>query len=387
MLLGAGLIAIMGHRLGVSYRTPLTCCVTDGGTGGGLGMARWAQRMGIRVEPLAGPLWDAAAQFDSPNGNCLLTAGNGPWSVAEEEFTRVRWTSLRDWLARGNSLIVMTSAPESLPEPLRHDELDPFLESVAGLESPGSTVDTGGNQVEVRVTTGTSLRVAADGARMKARSTSPSAREHLARVEELAGDARGGVFFRIPIETGAIYLLLDDRAWTNAGLDNGGNARALSNTLEHAVQGGVLGVDEYRHGHGRADSFLSYFFRLPGARVVVWLAAAWAALYWYGRNVRFRPVEEYRPIERRTALEYIEAVAQLHERARAAPLVVEAVAGRLRSIAGPRPEWPDSAREQLNRADQYVALGNREKTPGLGMELATQLIQTRKERYGFRTVS
>ena len=141
-------------------------------------------------------------------------------------------------------------------------------------------------------------------------------------------------------------------SWTNTrgrtpGLDQGGNARVLAEIVGREIRGGALAIDEYRHGHGRTESFLTYLLNLPGSSAIMWLAAIWALLYFYGRNVRLKPVEAYEERERRTAQEYINAVAQLYERARAAPLVVEAVARRLRQISRTSAEHPASVEALL----------------------------------------
>ena len=136
----------------------------------------------------------------------------------------------------------------------------------------------------------------------------------------------------------------------------------LAEILGREIRGGVLAFDEYRHGHGRAESFLTYLLNLPGSSAFMWLAAIWALLYFYGRNVRLKPVEAYVERERRTAQEYIDAVAQLYERARAAPLVVEAVARRLRQLSRSAAERPPAVDALLRSAEDYVKAGG---APGL----------------------
>jgi hypothetical protein len=117
------------------------------------------------------------------------------------------------------------------------------------------------------------------------------------------------------------------------------------------LKGGSLVIDEQRHGHGRAESFLTFLLTLPGASAFLWLALAWALLFYYARNVRLRPVERYAEQERRTAQEYINALAQLHERARAAPLAVEAVAARLRQLTRSSFEHEAAVESLLREAD------------------------------------
>jgi hypothetical protein len=182
-------------------------------------------------------------------------------------------------------------------------------------------------------------------------------------------------------------VLLDEFAWTNSGLDQGDNARVLADILGRELKGGVLALDEYRHGHGRAESFLVYLMHLPGSRALFWLGLIWCGLYYYGQNVRLKPQEPYVERERRTAQEYIDAVAQLYERARAAPLVVEAVARRLRQISRSSAECPPAVGALIESAQDYAKREERPATPSAAMDLVKKLIQLRKSIYGTRAAS
>jgi hypothetical protein len=162
----------------------------------------------------------------------------------------------------------------------------------------------------------------------------------------------------------------------------------LAELLGREIRGGAFVLDEHRHGHGRVESFLTYFSNMPGSTAVMWLGGIWALLYFYGRNVRKKPVEAYVERQRRTAQEYIDAVAQLYERARAAPLVVEAVARRLRQVARSSAERPASVDSALlRRADVYTQSAERPASPTAAIHLVRELIQLRKRIYGTRTIS
>jgi hypothetical protein len=189
------------------------------------------------------------------------------------------------------------------------------------------------------------------------------------------------------MRSGAIYVLLDEFAWTNGGFDQGDNARVLAEILGREVRGGVLAFDEYRHGHGRSESFLVFLMNLPGSSATFWLGVTWLLLYYYGRNVRLKPVEAYVQHERRTAQEYIDAVAQLYERARAAPLVVEAVARRLRQLSRSAAQSPPAVDALLEAAQDYVKKEDRPAAPREAINLVEQLIQIRKKIYGTRAAS
>jgi hypothetical protein len=401
--LGVVILVSLGNQLRVSYQTSLTGCARDHGTGGAAGLYRWATRIGIPVRLLEVPVWEASHSLGESTGNCLLTMGNGSWSSTGDELKPASWQSVRNWLARGNTLIVVTSALGSLPVELQQG-LFPSTLTESGTEpaskfghaSVGSRPET----TEARLKNGEKLTVELNGPRGSfastraaapgASGTSPSKSPRVNDPEptQLAGDLRGGVLFRIPVGQGSVYLLLDEFAWTNAGLDQGDNARVLAEVLDREISGGgVLEFDEYRHGHGRTESFLTFLLNLPGSSAFLQLAAIWAILYVYARNIRLKPTESYVERERRTAQEYIDAVAQLYERARAVPLVVEAVARRLRQLSRSSAETPASVERLLQRAEETIKGGERPSSPVAATQLVNSMIQLRKKIYGNRTVS
>src|SRR3954452_17561916 len=114
-------LAYFGSRLQVSYRTSLTGCAREHGTGDAGGLFLWAGRIGIPVRLLEIPLWEASESLRGSSGNCILTMGNGPWSPSAKELEPAHWQITRGWLALGNTLILVTSRPRSLPPALRRD--------------------------------------------------------------------------------------------------------------------------------------------------------------------------------------------------------------------------------------------------------------------------
>ncbi len=344
-----------------------------------------------------------------PVGNCIMTMGDHSWSPTTDELEPDAWKSTRGWVSRGNTLIVVTTAPAALPRSLRQDLIPSTIHEVPAETTSladssaavmgGKSVDNQPITTQAPLATGEILTVNSTGPRWIVESSRP-ARPPASTAErppgtpdtdpahwQLAADPRGGVLFRIPVGQGSVYLLLDDFAWTNTGLDQPDNARVLADLLNREIRGGVLAIDEYRHGHGRAESFLTYLLSLPGSSAVMWLALIWAFLFFYGRNIRLRPVEAYVQTERRTAQESIDAVAQLYERARAAPLVVEAVARRLRQLSRSWSEHPAAVEKLLQSADDYSGSAERPATPVTGIRLVQQLVEIRKKIYGSRTIS
>ncbi|NOX53892.1 MAG: hypothetical protein GXP27_05530, partial [Planctomycetes bacterium] len=195
------------------------------------------------------------------------------------------------------------------------------------------------------------------------------------------GDEKGIVFLCLKRGRGHVLVLLDDFAWVNVGLDRGDNAAVFASVLRECAANKLVVVDEYRHGHGRADSFLAFALSLPGAASFLSIATLWAVLCLWASNWRFGPPEPYELPERRTAMEYIESVADLYRRAQAAPLAVAAVAGRLRLLSRQRGQGDDVA-ERLAEAEQYVQQGERPSQPTAACKLVRELIRLRKERYG-----
>ena len=68
LALGVITLVLLESRLRVSYRTPLSGCAHDNGTGGGAGVYRWAERIGIPVRLLDAPISEASRSLPSPRG-------------------------------------------------------------------------------------------------------------------------------------------------------------------------------------------------------------------------------------------------------------------------------------------------------------------------------
>jgi hypothetical protein len=327
--------------------------------------------------------------------------GNADWGPPGHELTDDHWSAIHQWLAAGNTLIIVTASPWTLPAAVNQDIPRSLLgkqpTGVAPLVPWSSSVKTDKEKEQIQAWDLGRLSVAKEGPRGEApnerlwermpdgRPRTPAELE--AARWQWAADERGVVLYHIPINRGAIYLLLDDTAWTNAGLDQGENAKVLAGILRTALRGGVLAIDEYRHGHGRAESFLTFLVNLPGARSVLWLGLLWGLFYFVSRNYRLEPLRPFERVERRTAREYIDAVAQMHERARAAPLAVEAVARRFRHLQRGSAAPGSAAERLLARAEEYVSGESRPARPTQSMKLVNELIRLRKQLYGSRTIS
>jgi hypothetical protein len=333
-------------------------------------------QIGYQVTALDQPAWQAVATLPS-EGGCIITAGNDRWTPPNPYEAQEAWDQLETWLARGNTLIVITTKDRGVPQLLRTNmitaadfdvELDLFgSDKVKPIE--GEQLSERTSRVE---TLWGELTVRRGGFRWSG------------ELGELRywSDDEGPVLIEQPIGRGSLLLLLDDFAWTNAGLDCGENAAVLVRLLAGKAPARLVAVDEYRHGHGQAESFVTFALSLPGAGSFALIAVATGLLWLWSANVRFGPPEPYEQGERRTAAEYIDAVAELYRRARAAPLAVEAVAERVRTVAHQRGHLSAELSATLNEAEQYVAKAERPVQPAVACRLVGELIRLRKLQYG-----
>jgi len=377
-----GILVFLGGRLSVSYLTPLTGCAHDDGTGGASSLYRLARRLNLPVVLLDRPSWEAEKTLPAATGNVLISMGENAWSPRgnTEKGDSDHWPAVRAWIEQGNTLLVATTEPESIPSALMGGAAFAVLpgsqKNASNTRDQPVIVDQR-NPVETINLRGASLTVVEDGRRAKLSS----------EAETLAQDERGGVLFRIPAGRGAIVVLLDDHAWANSGLDLGSNAPILIELVRSGLEpGGVLAFDEYRHGHGRSESFLSFLLGVPGVPAGLAITTLWALAFVYGRNVRLRPAVPLVAQPRRTGQDAIDAQAQIYERARAATLVVQAVALRLRQLARSSAQTPQAVVDVLEKADSYVQTGERPAKPAEAKHLVQQILQTRKDFYGNRTV-
>jgi hypothetical protein len=366
-LLGLALLAVLALVLGQlqqPYRTSFNGSAHDSGTGGGQALWRWTRLMGWPVT-VAGAALPAVPQLPQAQGNCLLSAGNAPLEGTSEE-----WRALHDWVAAGNSLFLVTTLPGSLPKELFEEVLDaPEPKPQYGVSTLLGSGSTPQRQIAAA---GHPFSIDAGGPRW---SGTPA-------QWETAGDAQGSVYHRAVVGKGAVVILLDAYALSNEGLDAPGNPEAVAALLRRELHGGSLVFDEARHGYGEAQSYLGALLAVPGARQAVLLGLLLAVLLLVQQNVRLGPPQPYRTVERRSVREYIDALAGLHERARSAPLMVEAVARRLHGLARRRGRPADELEPLLARAAAFRQAAPRDKLPRQAQELVRELIGLRRKILG-----
>jgi hypothetical protein len=164
----------------------------------------------------------------------------------------------------------------------------------------------------------------------------------------------------VPHGAGRVIALSAPAAFSNRDLRRGDHGRlALNLLLRHRGEGLIL-VDEYHHGHGRARSVADY---LGGSRLMPLLGqgalALLIALALWGR--RFGPPRP--PVEetRHSSMEYVRAMGGLLQRARARAPALKALA-----------QWAEGEARRLqlgeDRALQAAIRGARRQTEQTALE-------------------
>ena len=137
-----------------------------------------------------------------------------------------------------------------------------------------------------------------------------------------ARDYYGGLLAVAPWGRGRVIGLADPWILDNESLRKGDHARLALNLLLMHRGKGLLLVDEYHHGYGRASSVLGHLARskalAPLVQACILLFILWAAA---GR--RFGLARPDIKTERRSSMEYVKAMARIYQRAQARVLALE----------------------------------------------------------------
>ncbi|HWL09125.1 MAG TPA: DUF4350 domain-containing protein [Planctomicrobium sp.] len=364
------LVAVTGSQFSLGKHSSLTCIIEDTRTGGGAGVFAWANRMGIDAVPLRTPLWEIGDELEG-QGHCVITAGDRNWAAAHSSsFQQEHWKRLHDWVASGNTLIAITNRSSSLP----YQMIEEFTQST-DADNPVELRNAARNssfskEEELRIPTWW-------GGEMAVQMKSGSLVNYPSELR-LAGIGDKTILAKRPLGEGNLYLLMDGTAWTNERFDQADNAATLARILNDSLsENGVLTIDEYRHGYGRVESFVTFLVALPGAASFLWMSLIWGLFWMVSRMKRLSPVEPFIDEPRRTAFEFIQSMASLNQRARAAPLAVNAVAQRVRYLLHKRGQLTEANMASLDRATQSVASEPRPTVPRAEIQIVKELIQLR----------
>lgn len=141
-------------------------------------------------------------------------------------------------------------------------------------------------------------------------------------------DARGGLLADYRRGEGRIVVLSDPFVVANNGLARADNLRLAVNVV--TAGGGLVAFDEYHQGRGAARNQLATYFTGTPVPAMCAQGCLMAALLFWSRGRRFaRPVPAPRP-DRRSKLEFVAALAELQQRARAFDLAIENIYSRTR---------------------------------------------------------
>lgn len=135
-------------------------------------------------------------------------------------------------------------------------------------------------------------------------------------------DKNGAVLINTPYDRGEIVLLSDPYIVSNGGIRLADNLQLALNLVERY---GKVAFDEYHHGYGSAEiALISYFQGTPFLAMLL-QAILIAVAVIFSQSQRFaRPLPLLLP-NRSSKLEYVSAVADLQQKAKAYDLAVENV--------------------------------------------------------------
>jgi hypothetical protein len=210
--------------------------------------------------------------------------------------------ALLEWVARGNTLVVMGRHPTALHEALgihlergkADDDVTRSAEAaeVGGYTEPGSAEDT----VRIR-----SLVVEGQDA-MQTRRGLPL---------WMLGEQPGAVL--VPHGAGRVLVVADPSLWTHRGLLRGDNVLFLYNVAALDSVDGRVYFDEYHHGLRSGGGYWDYLRYHDQHWDVLQLLAVLAVWGW-AAGVRLGPAVPLPPPARADAVDYASAVARIYQR-------------------------------------------------------------------------
>jgi hypothetical protein len=125
----------------------------------------------------------------------------------------------------------------------------------------------------------------------------------------------GGLLMVLNKGKGRVIGLADPNLLCNVSLRDADHSRLAINILLTHLGSGILLIDEYHHGYGRAATVVEHLFSsealIPLLQTVLLLLVLWAA-----RGRRFGIPRVLIQEKRRSSLEYVSAMAHLYQRGR-----------------------------------------------------------------------
>jgi hypothetical protein len=316
-LVAFGLVSLEDRQKGI--RGPQRPTTYSAGPGGYKALYTWLKALGIWTRR-----WEKDLRGLPPDAKVLLLIQPEIMPTGREIGT------LKRWVRRGNTLVLAArpSHPVISAFGLNADAEEPSVEDEKDLR-----VQPGVYSQQVK-------KLHSQGIPGMA-SSRPDVIFHIR-------NSGRGLLAVIPEGKGRIIAMAAPELFNNMALRDGHHARlALNLLLPHLGKGRLL-VDEYHHGYGRVGSLFEHLARSGGKAALLHglllLLTLWAA---FGR--RFGPQRPIVPVERRSSMEHLQAIARLFQRAGARDLAMGALL-----------RWTEeAARKDLLNGDRAVesALG------------------------------
>ena len=191
--------------------------------------------------------------------------------------------------------------------------------------------------------------------------------------QALVADRHGAVLMKAPVGRGTIYAVAEADLLGNADLSQADNVVLVANLLFGGTHDRAL-FNERLHLHGAPAYGEVGQLPLQRYRQVTGLVLAALALYLLGLGLRFGAPTPLVERPRRSALEYVEALADLYRRAEARTAIWELLRQsfrrRLSAVAGTSPHLPAerlaatlAARRHVDAAHVQAVLQQLEAMP------------------------
>lgn len=164
-----------------------------------------------------------------------------------------------------------------------------------------------------------------------------------AHWEPLVADRQGNVALKAAVGRGTIIAVSEAEVFGNSDLGRADNLVLAANVL-FGAGAERLYFDERLHLHGAAQGADVRALPLGRLKQALWLALAAVAVFLVGVGVRFGAATPLVEKPRRSAMEYVEALADLYRRAEARKavwgLLRQSFRRRLSAAAGTPPNLP-----------------------------------------------
>lgn len=248
------------------------------------------QKQGFKVKR-----WSKSLEELPPDSHLLLVVD------PEQTVTQKELEALSAWVSRGNTAAFFLDRGETLKnwelltryQRLAQEDIIPF---------PSAPLTFGVKKLKEKG----NYRLAA-------------AREDLL---VLARDHTGPLIALVPRGKGRLVLVSSPWMLSNSGLGEEDNSLFSLNLARLYGGGAPLLLDEYHHGYGSGRSLLTYLGQRPLFWSLVQLMFL-ALLFIYVRNVRLGRAKSMHYEERRSAVEYVESMANIYRLAKAEILALE----------------------------------------------------------------